>query len=176
MLLERDAPNRDASPRTGVPQGKQPHALLAGGLHALSGLFPSHVIRGELQQFGNISLQWHSRVEAVTSVGGAVSGVSFASPDGGAPGHLSADLIVDASGRAVPTMKLLGAIGDSPPEVSKIGINIDYSTAIFAKPKDAADDWLLAGTIPKAPEERHGAIVMPIEGNQWMVTRCLARE
>ncbi len=216
MLLERDAPNRDASPRTGVPQGKQPHALLAGGLHALSGLFPSfvqqlisagavsydykkvrleiggidplpqrdlgipvysasrplmeHVIRGELQQFGNISLQWHSRVEAVTSVGGAVSGVSFASPDRGAPGHLSADLIVDASGRAVPTMKLLGAIGDSPPEVSKIGINIDYSTAIFAKPKDAADDWLLAVTSPKAPEERHGAIVMPIEGNQWMVT------
>ena len=67
-----------------------------------------------------------------------MSGVSFASPDGGAPGHLPADLIVDASGRAVPTMKLLDANGDSPPDVSKIGMNIDYSTAIFAKPRGPA--------------------------------------
>lgn len=41
VLLERDTPSRDASPRSGVPQGKQPHALLAGGHHALSGLFPA---------------------------------------------------------------------------------------------------------------------------------------
>jgi 2-polyprenyl-6-methoxyphenol hydroxylase-like FAD-dependent oxidoreductase len=216
VILERDAPSRDASPRGGVPQGKQPHALLAGGIHALRGLFPAfvqqlvkagavsydytkvrlemggidplpqrdlgipvysasrpfieHVIRGELEQFRNISIQWQSRVEAVTLMDGAVSGANFASPAGGTPVHLSADLIVDASGRAVPTMKLLDSFGDSPPEVSKIGINIDYSTAIFAKPTDAAADWLLAGTIPKAPEENHGAIVMPIEGNQWMVT------
>lgn len=67
-------------------------------------------------------------------------------------------------------MKLLDAIGCSRPPISSIGINIDYSTAIYAKPKDAPADWLLVGTLPRAPQERHGGVIMPIEGNRWMVT------
>jgi hypothetical protein len=77
---------------------------------------------------------------------------------------------VDASGRGVPTLKLLDAIGCGRPDTSSIGINIDYSTAIFAKPKDAPSDWLLLATLPNAPKERHGGLIMPIENDQWMVT------
>jgi hypothetical protein len=67
-------------------------------------------------------------------------------------------------------LKLLDTIGCAHPPVSSIGINIDYSTAIYAKPKDAPADWLLVGTLPRAPQERHGGVIMPIEGNRWMVT------
>jgi 2-polyprenyl-6-methoxyphenol hydroxylase-like FAD-dependent oxidoreductase len=216
VVLERDEQSHDTSPRSGVPQGKQPHALLAGGLHALGELYPDflrnlvksgavsydytkawlemggidplpqrdlgipiysasrplieQVIRSELEQIQNVSLRWHSRVEAITTAAGAVSGVKLATP-GSTPDELPADLVVDASGRGVPTLKLLDTIGtDARPQVSKIGINIDYSTAIFAKPADAPRDWFLAGTFPKAPEERHGALIMPLEGNRWMVT------
>jgi 2-polyprenyl-6-methoxyphenol hydroxylase-like FAD-dependent oxidoreductase len=216
MILERDKLARDAAPRTGVPQGKQPHALLVGGLRALADQFPKfveqlvksgavtydytmarlemggfdplpqrdlgipiysatrplieHVIRQELEQIHNVTLQEQSRVESLTlSDSGAINGARYTAP-GGAVHFAPADLIVDASGRGVPTLKLLDATGCARPETSSIGINIDYSTTIFAKPKDAPPDWLLLGTFPNAPQERRGGVIMPIEGNQWMVT------
>jgi 2-polyprenyl-6-methoxyphenol hydroxylase-like FAD-dependent oxidoreductase len=216
VILERDKLTRDAAPRAGVPQGKQPHALLAGGVRALADQFPrfveqlvksgavaydytmariemggfdplpqrnlgipiysasrpliEYVIRQEIEQIHNITLQEQSRVEALTlSDSGAINGARYSAP-GGAVHAASADLIVDASGRGVPTFKLLDAIGCARPESSSIGINIDYSTAIFAKPKDAPSDWLLLATFANAPQERRGGIIMPIEGNQWMVT------
>jgi 2-polyprenyl-6-methoxyphenol hydroxylase-like FAD-dependent oxidoreductase len=216
VILERDKLGPEAAPRTGVPQGKQPHALLVGGQRALSDQFPrfveqllksgavaydytmarlemggvdplpqrdlgipiysasrpliEHVIRHELKQIPNVTLQEQTRVEALTlSDSGVINGARYAAP-GGAVDSVSADLIIDASGRGAPTMKLLAATGCARPETSSIGINIDYSTAIFAKPKDAPADWLLLATLPKAPQERRGGVIMPIEGNQWMVT------
>ena len=216
VVLERDRLREDAAARIGVPQGKQPHALLVGGLRALTDLYPrfveqllksgavaydyrmarlemggfdplpqrdlgipiysasrpviEHVIRQELKQIRNVTLQEQSRVEALAlSDSGAANGVRYSAPRG-AVQSMRADLVVDASGRGVPTLKLLDSMGCARPETSSIGINIDYSTAIFDKPKDAPTDWLLAGTLPRAPRERHGGLIMPIEGNQWMVT------
>jgi 2-polyprenyl-6-methoxyphenol hydroxylase-like FAD-dependent oxidoreductase len=40
IILDRDELPDDAIPRPGVPQGKQPHGLLGGGLKALENLFP----------------------------------------------------------------------------------------------------------------------------------------
>ena len=40
MILDRDELPEDAIPRPGVPQGRQPHFLLGGGLKALENLFP----------------------------------------------------------------------------------------------------------------------------------------
>ncbi len=129
-----------------------------------------HVIRHELRQIPNVTLREQTRVEALTlSDSGAINGARYAAP-GGAVDSVSADLIIDASGRGAPTLKLLAVTGCVRPETSSIGINIDYSTAIFAKPKDAPADWLLLATLPKAPQERRGGVIMPIEGNQWMVT------
>src|SRR5215468_4359297 len=40
VILDRDELPDGATPRPSVPQGKQPHALLGGGLKALENLFP----------------------------------------------------------------------------------------------------------------------------------------
>jgi 2-polyprenyl-6-methoxyphenol hydroxylase-like FAD-dependent oxidoreductase len=40
VILDRDELPDDATPRPGVPQGKQPHALQGGGLKVLENLFP----------------------------------------------------------------------------------------------------------------------------------------
>ncbi len=40
VLLERDSLSAASVPRPGVPQGKHPHGLLAGGLKALEGIIP----------------------------------------------------------------------------------------------------------------------------------------
>jgi 2-polyprenyl-6-methoxyphenol hydroxylase-like FAD-dependent oxidoreductase len=127
-------------------------------------------VRSELEQLRNVTLQEQSRVETLTlSESGAISGARYSAADGAAH-TVSADLIVDASGRGVPSLKLLDTIGCAHPDTSSIGVIIDYSTAIFAKPKDAPSDWLLLATLPNPPKERHGGLIMPIEGGRWMVT------
>jgi 2-polyprenyl-6-methoxyphenol hydroxylase-like FAD-dependent oxidoreductase len=48
VILDRDELPDNVIPRPGVPQGKQPHGLLGGGLKALENLFPgfsNHLIR-----------------------------------------------------------------------------------------------------------------------------------
>src|SRR6266446_3787866 len=40
VILDRDELPDHATPRRGVPQGRQPHGLLSGGLKALEQLFP----------------------------------------------------------------------------------------------------------------------------------------
>jgi 2-polyprenyl-6-methoxyphenol hydroxylase-like FAD-dependent oxidoreductase len=64
LVLERDKLTGDATPRGGVPQGKQPHGLLAGGLKALENLFPN--FGGELMRAGAIPIdpgcEWLSEI------------------------------------------------------------------------------------------------------------------
>jgi 2-polyprenyl-6-methoxyphenol hydroxylase-like FAD-dependent oxidoreductase len=54
VVLERDVLPTDTTPRPGVPQGKHPHGLLAGGLKALCDLFPD--FSSTLVQAGAYSL------------------------------------------------------------------------------------------------------------------------
>jgi 2-polyprenyl-6-methoxyphenol hydroxylase-like FAD-dependent oxidoreductase len=54
-VLERDQLPPDASPRRGVPQGRHLHALLGGGLEALSALFPN--FEGDLANAGAVPIR-----------------------------------------------------------------------------------------------------------------------
>jgi 2-polyprenyl-6-methoxyphenol hydroxylase-like FAD-dependent oxidoreductase len=54
VILDRDELPDDATPRPGVPQGKHPHGLLAGGLKALEQLFPG--FGNELRQAGAVPI------------------------------------------------------------------------------------------------------------------------
>ena len=54
MILDRDELPDDATRRPGVPQGKQPHGLLGGGLRALEKLFPG--FGNELRRAGAVSI------------------------------------------------------------------------------------------------------------------------
>jgi 2-polyprenyl-6-methoxyphenol hydroxylase-like FAD-dependent oxidoreductase len=84
--------------------------------------------------------------------------------------EVRADLIVDASGRAAPTLGLLRSTGYSPPEETSIGVDLRYTTTTFAIPGDANHDWVGVGTWPNAPDSSHSGFIMPIEGNRWIVT------
>ncbi|MEA2782248.1 MAG: hypothetical protein QOK29_3792 [Rhodospirillaceae bacterium] len=55
VVLERDALSTEAVPRTGTPQGRHLHGLLAGGLRALDELFPG--FEQDLAQAGAVPLR-----------------------------------------------------------------------------------------------------------------------
>jgi 2-polyprenyl-6-methoxyphenol hydroxylase-like FAD-dependent oxidoreductase len=100
-----------------------------------------------------------------------VAGVRFEDTLG-TPGSLAADLVVDASGRASPTLRFLEAIGSTQPPTIEIGIDQAYATAVFEKPEDAPTDWLFMLHVPAPPDSSRLGIIMPMEGGRWSVSLC----
>jgi hypothetical protein len=45
-----------------------------------------------------------------------------------------------------------------------------YATCVFAIPDDAPSDWKGVMTFGEAPHMARGALMLPLEGNGWMVT------
>ena len=82
---------------------------------------------------------------------------------------IAADLVVDASGRGALTLALLDALDWQRPEVTEVGVDISYASAIVGIPPDAPPDWKLAVTFPDPPHLAWSAVLLPIEGHRWMV-------
>ena len=106
-----------------------PQRDLGYDMFGLSRPLLEHICRRRLAQEPNIELQPRSRVtELVPSPDqSAVVGVSFKGK-GGRVETIAADLTVDASGPAAPTLALLEKIGRTKPEALEIGIDLAYST------------------------------------------------
>jgi 2-polyprenyl-6-methoxyphenol hydroxylase-like FAD-dependent oxidoreductase len=219
LVLDSDALPLKRVDRSGVPQGKHVHALLAGGLRALSELFAGFddelarsgavplrigldirlerpgfdpfpqrdlgfdafglsrpllewLVRRRVESLPNVELLAECRVHMLTAGsdgGGRVTGVRCGRV-GGTPEDLSADLVVDASGRGILTLDLLASLGGPRPEETTIGVDLQYATALFAIPDDAPADWKSVFCLPHAPRTSRGALLQPLEGGRWILT------
>jgi 2-polyprenyl-6-methoxyphenol hydroxylase-like FAD-dependent oxidoreductase len=84
--------------------------------------------------------------------------------------HLSADLIIDASGRGSQSPVWLSALGYEKPRETVIKIGVGYTTRIYQRrPSDlvGARAILIA---PEPPQQTRVGVMSPIEGNRWMIT------
>lgn len=129
------------------------------------------IVRQRVLQQANISLQTESRVTELVAGADGASVVGLRCE--GANGQLRmlpADLVVDASGRGAPTLKLLQTLGYASPETTTIGVDIGYATATYEIPHDAGRGWLGVMTFPKAPQSSRGALMLPQEDGCWMVS------
>jgi flavin-dependent dehydrogenase len=216
VILDRDELPNGATPRPGVPQGKQPHGLLCGGLEALGQLFPG--FGNELSQAGGvpiypgfdflyeipgqdpwprikfgqqtyamsrplIELTLRRQVEHLTNVkvqdgcrvlnivgesnAGAATGICYRTSDGNLE-TLQSDLIIDASGNGSLTLEFLKATGRRAPEETSIGVNTRYASAVFDR-ADIRDNYKIAYTLPNAPEESRGGLILPSENGIYEV-------
>lgn len=128
-------------------------------------------VRKRVEGHPKISLCERCRVQEVLVApnGEAVTGVRYEDPNGDSQTTL-ADLVVDASGRGVPTLRLLQSIDRPLPEETTIGIDVGYATCIFSIPDNASTEWKGVMTFPQAPQSSRGGLMLPIEGNRWMAT------
>jgi 2-polyprenyl-6-methoxyphenol hydroxylase-like FAD-dependent oxidoreductase len=130
-----------------------------------------NVVRRRVEGLANITLRPRCRVTEVlaSSNGEAVTGVRCENGKDTSE-TIAADLVVDASGRGAPTLALLQSIGRPLPEETTIGIDLSYSTCVFAISDDAPTEWKGVLTFAQAPHNRRGGIMLPLEGNRWMAT------
>jgi 2-polyprenyl-6-methoxyphenol hydroxylase-like FAD-dependent oxidoreductase len=104
--------------------------------------------------------------------GEAISGVEIRSLDGSdaRSGVLTADLVVDASGRGSQLPRWLEALGYDSPAQTDIGIDFAYASRIYRRPRGLRSDWkvLLCHQDPSAG--RRSVHIVPIEDERWIVT------
>jgi 2-polyprenyl-6-methoxyphenol hydroxylase-like FAD-dependent oxidoreductase len=129
------------------------------------------VTRRQAERLANVSIRPECRVFEIVAAsdGETVTGVRYEAADGRQE-FLPADLIIDASGRAAPTIALLRSIGRPMPDEVAIEVDLHYTTTSFVIPNDASTDWRGIATHPHAPERSRGGYMLPIEGNRWVLT------
>ncbi|QJW90543.1 FAD-dependent monooxygenase [Spirosoma taeanense] len=83
---------------------------------------------------------------------------------------LTADLVIDATGRGSRSPQWLGELGYDAPPVSEVKVKVGYTTRIYERdPNDRlTNHWILC--TPAAPSERRFGGLFPVEGNRWVVT------
>jgi 2-polyprenyl-6-methoxyphenol hydroxylase-like FAD-dependent oxidoreductase len=87
--------------------------------------------------------------------------------------EVHADLVVDAGGRGSQTPQRLKELGYVRPREAHIRVGFEYATREFERPHGARN-WLSLYVLA-LPPSRRGGLVLPIEGNRWIVTLFGAR-
>lgn len=129
------------------------------------------VIRQRLLRCGNVVLQDGCRVGRIIASADqrSVAGVEIDTRDR-ARQTLSAEVVVDASGRAEPTLELLNAVGQRAPEETVLGVDLCYATATYAFPDPSRVPTFKAlVTLAQAPQRSRCGFMMEREGGLWFV-------
>ena len=105
-----------------------------------------------------------------TPDGAVITAVRCENADGGSE-TLPADLVVDASGRGDLTLAALESIGRPLPEETAIGVDVGYATRRLRHPgRRSAGLERGVHVSPGRPESSRGALMLPLEGDRWIVT------
>jgi 2-polyprenyl-6-methoxyphenol hydroxylase-like FAD-dependent oxidoreductase len=149
----------------------QPH----GGrtLLAASRDLIEHVTRELALSVPHIAVRTGVEVGGLEVAGGRVVGVGLR-PRGAAPTEpaerLTADIVVDASGRRSHAPDWLAAAGFARPRESHVDANLAYATRTYRRGSDDLSGWDAIFLQAQPPHTTRMGVMFPVEGDRWMVT------
>ncbi|RLU81174.1 2-polyprenyl-6-methoxyphenol hydroxylase-like oxidoreductase [Streptomyces griseocarneus] len=166
-----------------------PRLDLAGDLamrtpHGWAAVFPSGLdfvcasrplvewtVRRMVRSADNIVLREETRVTALTGDASSVTGVRVRTPGGTDDGPpLTADLVVDASGRGSPVDAWLAGLGCAPLPKETVDPHIGYASRLYRVPPCHRAPWQACYLQGGPPGPHRGGVLAPIEGGRWIVT------
>lgn len=190
IVFDKDELPAGPRPRKGTAQDTQVHILLKGGEIWLERLLPGAraalLAAGavEVRQAEDVSIWERDAWQAVRDLGHsqlmmsrpayeqalrrqvmALGKVEIRDRTAVDALPTDADLVVVATGRGD---RLLGDV-DVP--ATSLGIEINYTSARFAKPARFRGEGRFIGCIPLPPDDRYG-LVCPVENDEWLITLC----
>jgi len=126
-------------------------------------------LRRQVERLTNVKVRGGCR--ALNIIGesgtGAATDICYRTPDGSLE-KLQSDLIIDASGNGSLTLEFLKASGRRLPQETSIGVNMRYASALFEN-ADIKDNYKVAYTLPNAPKESRGGVIIPAENGTYQV-------
>jgi 2-polyprenyl-6-methoxyphenol hydroxylase-like FAD-dependent oxidoreductase len=151
------------------------HQLLRSGTIDLAVYMPSRSllechVRRRLQAMENVTVLEGQDVAELTSTGDRrrVTGVRVIGRDGGAEQELTADLVVDAMGRAAHTPAFLESLGYGRPVEDHIVMHTTYVSQLLRIPPGTLNEML--SIITPAPGRPTGMFLFGYENDTWMFT------
>ncbi|TAJ32405.1 MAG: hypothetical protein EPO67_11595 [Reyranella sp.] len=190
VVFDKDDLPTGPRPRKGTAQDTQVHILLKGGEIWLERLLPGTraalLAAGavEVRQAEDVSMWERDAWQAMRDLGHsqlmmsrpayehalrrqvmALDKVEFRDRTAVDALPKDTDLVVVATGRGD---RLLGDV-DVP--ATSLGIEVNYTSARFAKPPRFRGEGRFIGCIPLPPDDRYG-LVCPVENDEWLITLC----
>ncbi|MBC7273205.1 MAG: FAD-dependent monooxygenase [Streptomyces sp.] len=128
------------------------------------------VMRDHVLADARITLRQRTTVLGLTGDSTRVTGVRAHTGDEELP--LPADLVIDASGRGSRAPRWLGELGLPPVTEREVNAGLVYATRVFrAPPGTAGTDFPLVNVQANpAKTPGRGGIILPVEGDRWIVT------
>ncbi|MGW1209460.1 FAD-dependent monooxygenase [Streptomyces sp. NPDC002499] len=129
-----------------------------------------HALRERVLGDSRITLRQDTTVLGLAGDAGRVTGVLARTGDEDVT--LTADLVVDASGRGSRASHWLESLGLPKVHEREVDAGVAYATRLFRAPGTAADiDFPLVNVQANpAKSPGQGGILIPIEGGRWIVT------
>jgi 2-polyprenyl-6-methoxyphenol hydroxylase-like FAD-dependent oxidoreductase len=121
------------------------------------------VVRRRVAALSQVVVRDEAPVTGLTGRDGRVDGVLL---EGGE--RLPADLVVDCSGRGGRSDRWLAALGVPAPAGVEVKVGITYATRVYRRRPGDLPDSAAVFVVPSPPEKPVG-LVMPIEGDRWLV-------
>jgi flavin-dependent dehydrogenase len=129
-------------------------------------------VRRRVLALPNVTVRTRVEVEGLLfdASGGRVIGVHAAPRGGGETEAITADLVIDASGRRSRLPEWLQAHGFDAPHEQAVLSYMGYATRLYRKPDDRAYPPLLFMVARPDAELRRGGAIFEIEGGVWQVS------
>lgn len=84
--------------------------------------------------------------------------------------QLTADLVVDTTGRASRAPRWLEELGYTPPKETIVNAHLGYASRLYRIPENFSADWKCAFVQAAPPKRKRGGILFTVEGDRWLVT------
>ena len=129
-----------------------------------------HAIRRRVAGLPNLSIRTSARVRGLLYSAGRVTGVRLAPPLGGAEEELTADLVVDASGRYSQLPKWLAALGLAGPRVEEVALETHYTSRIYSR-RPQHVSGAIGLVVVSAPGGPRGGVALALDEQRWIVSQ-----
>ncbi|MDQ2807151.1 MAG: FAD-dependent monooxygenase [Chloroflexota bacterium] len=131
-------------------------------------------IRSRVKALANVRFMDGCAVTAlqVDGDGSHITGVQLAQHGSAVPTTLTADLVVEAGGRGSRMPQWLDDLGYGRVKETAVKVDVGYASRIYRRPANAPADWQGMMITPKPPAETRLGLILPIEGDRWMVSLC----
>ncbi|PRY39090.1 FAD-dependent oxidoreductase [Umezawaea tangerina] len=173
-LEDAGAPNLSIPADLGVWQAGQWVSRANPSRPVMTGSRPllDHVVRGRVLADPRVDVRTSTEVTGFLGGPDRITGVSVRGrgSDHQEYEELEADLVVDATGRGSRTPEWLTALGAGAPAEEVLETGRAYATCVFETDDAGSPDQVKGFYIVPDAAQPFGAIILPAEGDRWMVT------
>jgi 2-polyprenyl-6-methoxyphenol hydroxylase-like FAD-dependent oxidoreductase len=173
-LKQAGAPVYDYGERMNflLPTGYAPRVRTGVQIQSLTRDELERRLRRRVLALPEVTVRQRTRcVGLIAASPGRVTGVRLR-PAGSAPGAeplaLTADLVVDASGRSSALAGWLDGLGVRIPAKRVVKAKITYTSVGFTRPDSGGPDFDAAYQMTFAPGVPRGGVLLAVEGGRWM--------